>query len=270
MKKKNIKKIISIFSAIIICLTFSVTSFAYDFVDDVKSEFLFDYSGLYLTKETKAGELRYFGDRITITTEDGVPLDADDYISTGDKLAYFGILDNYTIVVMGDTDCDGHITAADARLVLRMSAGLYNNVKYSEKPDMKGAFDTNNSGLIEASDARDILRVSAKLDDFSDFEEAVKKKYANAKESDYDDEMIMVCLNPAYVNNEDIYKPEFYGDLVGNVEKWIEYSEDHIWINLFLKEPSKKNVDKLVEDCHKNDAVIVAEKNYIFYLDTLD
>lgn len=263
------RKILTIILSAVFLLCLTQSAFAYDINSDLKESFILDNS-LYLIKETKAGEIKYFGERITITTAEGEPLDADDYIKTGDMLSYFGILDEMHIVVMGDTDCDGHITAADARLVLRMSAGLYYNLKFSERPDMKGAFDTNNSGLIEASDARDILRAAADIDNLNCFEEAIEKKYENAEKADYDDKIIMVCMNPDYVNNEEAYKPEFYGNLVSDVEKWITYSENHIWLKLYLKDPSKDNVDKLVEECNKNDAIIVTEKNYIFHLDTLD
>ncbi len=260
------KKFLSVILSVVFTFCLSLPAFAYDINEDLNESFI-NSNSLYLTKETKAGEIKYFGDRIAITRKDGTPLKADDYIRTGDRLSYFGILDNNLIVVMGDTDCDGHITAADARLTLRMAAGLYWNVKYSEKPETYGAFDTNNSGLIEASDARDILRAAAKLDDLSCFEEAIAKQNENSEHLDYDDELIMVCMNPEYVNNEEAYTPEFYGDLVGKVEVMHQYAPDHIWLYLYLKKPSKENVDALHEQCSRNDALILSCKNYIFILE---
>ena len=260
------KKILSIVLSLIMLLCFAQPAFAYNISDDIGESFVL-HGSLFLTKETKAGEIRYFGERISVTRKDGTELKADDYIRTGDTLSYFGILDGYRIVVMGDADCDGHITASDARLVLRMSAGLYWNVKYSEKPETYGAFDTNYSGLVEASDARDILRVAAKIDDLSCFEEAVAAKKANAKPADYDDELVMVCMNPEYVNNDAAYTPEFYGDLVGRVEVMHKYAPDHVWLYLYLKKPSKENVDMLYEQCKKNDALIATDKNHIFYIE---
>ena len=61
--------------------------------------------------------------------------------------------------LMGDTNLDGKITAADARLALRFSAGL------DIPTDVQAILaDVNNSMVIHADDARAILRVSAKLD----------------------------------------------------------------------------------------------------------
>lgn len=259
------KKVLSIILFLVFLFCLAQPAFAYDIDADLKESFIRS-SSLYLTKETKAGEIKYFGDRIAITRKDGTALKADDYIRTGDRLSYFGILDNYIITVMGDVTCDGHITSADARLVLRMSAGLYFNVEYSEIPETYDAFDTNNSGLIEASDARDILRAAAKIDDLSCFEDAVKKQTESAEPADYDDKLVIVCMNPDYVNNEAAYTPEFYGDLVGKVEIMYQYAPDHVWLYLYLKEPSKENVDILYEQCKQNDAIIAADKDYILHV----
>ncbi|MBR3867774.1 MAG: GBS Bsp-like repeat-containing protein [Clostridia bacterium] len=61
----------------------------------------------------------------------------------------------------GDANCDGELTAADARYTLRYSAGL-------EKVDeaFLYAMDVNEDGRIKAADARLILRVVAKIDKF--------------------------------------------------------------------------------------------------------
>ena len=57
----------------------------------------------------------------------------------------------------GDVDGDGKVSAADARLALRMSVSL-------EKVDMKA--DVDKDGKISASDARLILRKSVGLEKF--------------------------------------------------------------------------------------------------------
>lgn len=59
---------------------------------------------------------------------------------------------------LGDVNCDGRITAADARQVLRYSAQLSVNENFD--PSLA---DTNGDGKINAADARNILRYSAKL-----------------------------------------------------------------------------------------------------------
>lgn len=63
--------------------------------------------------------------------------------------------------VLGDANCDGKVTAADARLVLRTSAKI-------EKLEGVAilAADVNKDDKINASDARKILRVSAKIETF--------------------------------------------------------------------------------------------------------
>ncbi len=66
--------------------------------------------------------------------------------------------DEYTVILKGDVNSDGGITAADARIILRMSAKL-------ETPDevQKSAADINSDGKVTSSEARTVLRFSAKL-----------------------------------------------------------------------------------------------------------
>lgn len=59
---------------------------------------------------------------------------------------------------LGDVDFDGKITAADARMILRYSAGLD---RFSSS--QKTRADMNGDGKINASDARLALRKAAKL-----------------------------------------------------------------------------------------------------------
>ena len=71
------------------------------------------------------------------------------------------ISDAKITTITGDINCDGEVSAADARLTLRFSANL-------DEPtdEQKDAADVNNDGDITASDARKILRVSAGLEEF--------------------------------------------------------------------------------------------------------
>lgn len=85
-------------------------------------------------------------------------------ISTGFRINYediTGIVTNYYVSVTGDIDSDGKVTAADARLLLRASAGLHN---------VSGAYfvaaDVNTDGKITAADARKTLRVAANIEYF--------------------------------------------------------------------------------------------------------
>ena len=69
--------------------------------------------------------------------------------------------------MLGDVNLDGKITAADARLALRISAKL-ENYPATDSDVFKNS-DVNADGKITAADARIILRVSAGLSDFEDF-----------------------------------------------------------------------------------------------------
>ena len=64
--------------------------------------------------------------------------------------------------IVGDINGDGKITAADARLVLRISAKIEKAEDYNLPLE---AFDMNKDGNLTAADARLILRKSAKLED---------------------------------------------------------------------------------------------------------
>ncbi len=61
----------------------------------------------------------------------------------------------------GDMNCDAKISAADARIALRIAAKLQDATEYDL---FVGDFDGN--GRITAAEARKILRVSAKIDSF--------------------------------------------------------------------------------------------------------
>ena len=66
--------------------------------------------------------------------------------------------DEYTVIVKGDTEADGKITAADARKILRISARL-------ESPDdlTRTAADIDSNDKITAAEARAVLRFAARL-----------------------------------------------------------------------------------------------------------
>lgn len=70
-----------------------------------------------------------------------------------------GMLTAEETAARGDANCDGKITAADARFALRCAAML-------ETPEagLEYAADISNDGRITAADARKILRISANLE----------------------------------------------------------------------------------------------------------
>ncbi len=71
------------------------------------------------------------------------------------------VSDTINICVVGDINCNGDVTAADARLALRCAAKIeiFDDVKIC-------AADIDRNGVVNAADARKILRVSAKLEEF--------------------------------------------------------------------------------------------------------
>lgn len=70
-----------------------------------------------------------------------------------------------TEFVLGDIDGNSLVQAADARIVLRISAKLENTADFSDR--QLDAADYNRDAKITAADARYILRVAAKLDPFA-------------------------------------------------------------------------------------------------------
>lgn len=83
---------------------------------------------------------------------------------TGDAALVYKVITQKTIKIPpkwipGDFNGDGKVTAADARNILRASAGL-ENMTAAEK--MRA--DVNSDGKVTADDARDALRESANLD----------------------------------------------------------------------------------------------------------
>lgn len=76
--------------------------------------------------------------------------------------------DTETVIKLGDVNFDGKIKAGDARLALRIAAGID-----TPSADEFIAADVNADGKVKAGDARLILRVAAGLDKESAFGSAV-------------------------------------------------------------------------------------------------
>lgn len=90
-------------------------------------------------------------------------LGADALIPTGATLTYQDAESKekqYTFILLGDVDCDGKITAFDARQVLRVSVKL----EQADTFALNMACDFNPDYKIMADDARRVLRYSVKLE----------------------------------------------------------------------------------------------------------
>ncbi|MBR3869613.1 MAG: dockerin type I repeat-containing protein [Clostridia bacterium] len=97
-----------------------------------------------------------------IKNADGKVLSSDDKITTDSRIVtlYEGFeADSLSVCVKHDVNCDGEVTAADARLALRNSAKLefLNGLMYT-------AADVDGKSGITAADARLILRKAAQID----------------------------------------------------------------------------------------------------------
>ena len=142
----------------------------YDKVVDISEVEFLDkekYASRYVPVEhgTTAGELVSASGAKTaaVINADGEILDADKPVPTGAFLAtmYEGfVVDSIEFVVKYDVNGDGIVTAADARLALRISSRL----EVSIWDAYKKAADVNNFGGVTAADARLILRKAAGLD----------------------------------------------------------------------------------------------------------
>ncbi len=251
------KKILSIILSAVLLLILVPTAFAYNIDGDLAEAFLYNGNQIFLTKETKAGEIKYFGDRITFTRDDNTSVKAEDSLKTGDKLYYFGTETVLELIIVGDANADGNITAADARIVLRFSAKLDMNTNAYEDMNYQGV-DVDNDGKVNASDARAILRVAAKIDKFNKFEKNFKP-FSEPTITEYD--KIQIALNPAFAKNSEVYTPGFYGENVSKVEK--VFDDNELILNLYLKEQSAENVRMLIDECRKSNAVISAYSPYI-------
>ena len=97
----------------------------------------------------------------TVTKADGTALAEGTAVATGCLIKSATTDLSYSIVILGDVNGDGKITASDARSVLRVaskldsSSGLFNL-----------AADCDGKANITASDARLVLRIASKLQTF--------------------------------------------------------------------------------------------------------
>lgn len=104
-------------------------------------------------------------DGAVIRTAKGNELSSDELPGTGMSLVFMGGKEA-SIVVLGDIDGDGKLSAADARNVLRASVGLE---KYEKGSVLYKAAKVGGGAVISASDARLILRASVRLEDPADW-----------------------------------------------------------------------------------------------------
>ena len=96
-----------------------------------------------------------------ITAADGTELDDSKNVATGCIIKSEDGSVVYYVAILGDITCDGKITAADARITLRVAARVD-----SAEPIAQLAANCDGKANVSASDARIILRVSARIQTF--------------------------------------------------------------------------------------------------------
>ena len=117
--------------------------------------------------------LKNVTEKSEIVTADGKKVADDAFVASGMKVILKDstgkLVDEKVIIVPGDVDCDGTVSASDARIALRKAVGLDNIKDYQES-----AADVDRDSKITASDAREILRASVGLTDKKDFFNKIK------------------------------------------------------------------------------------------------
>ena len=105
-------------------------------------------------------------------------------------LVLFSVNAHAASLLAGDIDCDGSVTAADARLALRYSVGLE---EFDEQQLLISDVDLNNK--TDASDARAILRMAVGLDGLVYIEATEEESYFEAHFIDVGqaDCMLIIC-----------------------------------------------------------------------------
>lgn len=130
-----------------------------------KEEFVLSVSGVTV------GELLSVSSEGTyIRNMNGQSTLPEENIATGMTL-FLPDGNRFAVVIFGDVDGNGAVSAADARFALRASVGLEN---FSPEDAVYLAADVDSNAKITASDARLILRASVGLEDSKKFIDIIK------------------------------------------------------------------------------------------------
>ncbi|MBQ7637597.1 MAG: hypothetical protein IJS90_01685, partial [Clostridia bacterium] len=121
---------------------------------------------IYVVPGTTAGSLKKLAGEASSVTKNGVAVDAETLLASGMELTKEDGTKLF-VIVKGDNDGDGEITASDARNALRIAVRLDEPEEwqlYAGIVTDDSAADTGKLA-VSAADARAILRVAVKLDD---------------------------------------------------------------------------------------------------------
>lgn len=100
------------------------------------------------------------GSAVNITNADGTAVSETQYIATGMQACAPNSDASYALVVMGDVDGDGNVTALDAVNILKAVIGEVTLDSYEKKV----AADINGDGWVRADDAVELLKYVIGID----------------------------------------------------------------------------------------------------------
>ncbi len=144
-------------------------------VKEEAEEFKMSESGAVLALDDNKVSvmLENLSDNTVILTADNKEVKADELVATGMKVVVKdnagNVIEEKTIVVPGDVDCDGKTTSSDARAALRRAVGLDSIADYQE-----AAADLDPDNKVTSADAREIVRASVGLVDKKAIFEKIK------------------------------------------------------------------------------------------------
>lgn len=182
----------------------------------------------------------------------GEETDADTLLPTGAVLSYEkdGQKKEYTVILLGDINCDGKVTAADARLVLRHVAKL----EEIDELYPYTAANLNKFDRLDSKDARSILRIVAKI----------------GVEHDYVWELALITYSWNYCPSVRVSVSDAYKSKVENMTSLdyiesVEADEGSGSYNVNLKAPYLDNLMRLRFECRDIPGIKIEEKgNYGF------
>ncbi len=235
-------------------------------IDDAFEQTFFavDYGYVYLAKPTTAGEIN--NKNLKVINKDGTAVKDDELVTSGMRCDSYGYTKD--IVLLCDVDCDGKVTASDARIALRLASYL----EKWDAPICRVAANTHSLtdiGGTTAEDARFILRFAAGLEDYSHFDslkaELLQHHTESEQKANHKRNNVLVT-----VKKEDADDISWIKDVVGKIYyKDIQHLTSTEYTEIFVLElltNDDYSHGKVCERLGSDSRVLLTEKNYIYTL----
>ncbi len=254
------KKFTSLLLSLAIFLSLGVISQA-AVIDNAieKAFFMTDSNYVYLLEETLVAEIN--NDTIKVYNADGTAAGASQFAGTGMICRSYDY--SKTIILMGDVNCDGRVTAADARAALRMAAKIDDKNKSYNALAAHTEYFTEN-GEVKARDARFILRCAAGLEDFDHFEgiKAEKEKNESKNEPKYAKNSLLIT-----VKKTDSKDMSWVKELVGcayykKLTSLTDFNATKVY-RLNLNSYDNFSLNKVIDALDDDNRVLLIEKDYV-------